>query len=138
MSKIQGQNFRLFVQNAAVPESTNCSITINGNAEDTSTKDSEGMYAQESLLTRSWQATVESYKVDVAAIQSLIETFNAAQPVAVGWDQTLATAGTMNRNHANANFKRNGQAILNDLTFTFNDRATCTVSSQYQGTGGLE
>ena len=43
MSKIKGQNFR-FLQNGAIPEATNCSITMQGNTEDTSTKDTEGMF----------------------------------------------------------------------------------------------
>lgn len=137
MSKIKGQNFRLFVAGAAVPEATNCSITVTGNTEDTSTKDAEGMFSQETIVSKSWQAQVDSYQATKGALQALVDTFKAAAPVAVGFDQTLSTAGTQNRTHADATFKRSGQALLNDLTFVFNDRATVTVSSQYQGTGAL-
>ena len=33
-----------------------------------------------------------------------------------------------NRTPANANFKRSGQALLNDFTMQFDDRATVNVS----------
>ena len=134
MSKIKGQNFRLLVGSAVVPEATNCSITITGNTEDTSTKDTDGFYSKDTVVSTSWQAQVDSYDADPTTLTSLVSTFNAGQPVAVGWDQT---SGTGNATTASANFSRSGNALLNDLTFTFNDRQTCSVSSQYQGTGPL-
>ena len=134
MSKIKGQNFRLLVAGAAVPEETNVSITIQGNTDDSSTKDSAGFYSQETVVSTSWQAQVDTYDAEPASIQALVTTFNAAQPVTVGWDQT---AGAQNRVAQNAAFSRSGSALLTDATFTFNDRATVSVSSQYQGTGAL-
>lgn len=134
MSKIKGQNFRLLVAGAAVPEATNCSVTITGNTDDSSTKDSAGFYSQETVVSTSWQAQVDTYDAEPASIQALVTTFNAAQPVTVGWDQT---AGAQNRVAQNADFSRSGNALLTDVTFTFNDRATVSVSSQYQGTGAL-
>jgi len=134
MSKIKGQNFRLLVAGAAVPEETNVSITIQGNTDDSSTKDSAGFYSQETVVSTSWQAQVDTYDAEPASIQALVTTFNAAQPVTVGWDQT---AGAQNRVAQNAAFSRSGSALLTDITFTFNDRATVSVSSQYQGTGAL-
>jgi hypothetical protein len=44
----------------------------------------------------------------------------------------------MNREAQNANFKRSGNALLNDFTMNFNDRETVAVSLQFQGTGGLQ
>ena len=52
----------------------------------------------------------------------------------MGWDQT---AGVQNRMTQNANFKRSGNAILNDFTMNFNDRETVAVSLQFQGSGAL-
>ncbi len=134
MSKIKGQNFRLLVAGAAVPEETNVSITIQGNTDDSSTKDSAGFFSQETVVSTSWQAQVDTYDAEPASIQAHVTTFNAAQPVTVGWDQT---AGAQNRVAQNAAFSRSGSALLTDVTFTFNDRATVSVSSQYQGTGAL-
>lgn len=137
MSKIKGQNFRIFVGGTAVPEATNCSVTVTGNTEDTSTKDSEGLFTQETIVSKSWSVTVDSYDASDENLTGLVSTFVAAQPVTVGWDQTTGASGTMNRTAANANFKRSGSAIMNDLTLQFNDRTTVSVSSQYQGTGAL-
>lgn len=134
MSKIKGQQFRALISGAAVPESTNCQVSLQGNTEDTSTKDSEGLFSQSTMVSKGWTVQVDSYDASVENIQALITVFKAAAPVTVGWDQT---AGSMNRTAQNANFKRSGSALLNDVTFSFNDRATCSVTSQYQGTGAL-
>ena len=137
MSKVKGQNFRLFVSGAAVPEATNCTVTYQGNTEDTSTKDTEGFWNKETVVSKSWSAQVDSYQSDAESLQALVGVFKAAQPVQVGWDQTTGAANTQNRTGANASFKRTGQALLNDLSIQFNDRTTINVTSQYQGTGAL-
>ena len=134
MSKIKGQNFRLLQNAAAIPEATNCSITLQGNTEDTSTKDTEGFFTQETVVSNQWNAQVDTYQSDTSALRSIISLFIAAQPIPVGWDQT---AGAQNRVKQNANFKRSGNALLNDFTMNFNDRETVAVSLQFQGTGAL-
>lgn len=137
MSKIKGQNFRLLTGNplAAFPEATSCSITMTGNAEDTSTKDTEGLYSQQTVVSTSWSAQVDTYQSETSQLRAILTMFNAAQPVPVAWDQT---GGALNRVAQNASFRRNGNALLNDFTMTFNDRETVAVSLQFQGTGGLQ
>ena len=92
------------------------------------------MFTEETITSTQWSAQVDTYQSDTAALRSIISTFIAAQAVPVGWDQT---AGAQNRVAPNANFKRSGNAILNDFTMNFNDRETVAVSLQFQGTGGL-
>ena len=137
MSKIKGQNFRLLTGNplVAFPEASNCSITMTGNAEDTSTKDTEGLYSQQTVVSTSWSAQVDTYQSETSQLRAILTMFNAAQPVPVAWDQT---GGALNRVAQNASFRRNGNALLNDFTMTFNDRETIAVSLQFQGTGGLQ
>lgn len=134
MSKIKGQNFRLLLDGSAVPEETNVSITITGNAEDASTKDTEGYYTKEDIVSTAWSAQVDSYQAEASQLRTILTTFNAAEPVGIGWDQT---GGSLNRVAQNANFKRSGQALLNDVTMQFDDRATVTTTLQFQGTGAL-
>jgi hypothetical protein len=134
MSKIKGQNFRVLMGGAAIPEATNCSITMQGNAEDTSTKDTEGLYTQQTVTSSSWSVQVDTFQGEAAQLRAIIRTFNAAAAIAVGWDQT---AGAQNRVAQNANFKRSGQALLNDFTMKFDDRVTVATSLQFQGTGAL-
>lgn len=134
--KIKGQNFRLLSGNplVAFPEATNCSITLQGNTEDTSTKDSNGLYSQETIVSTTWSAQVDTYQSSPNQLRNIIAIFNDALPIAVGWDQT---AGDKNRTRQNANFSRSGNAILNDFTLTFNDRETVQTTLQWQGTGLL-
>lgn len=137
MSKVKGQNFRLFESGTAVPEATNCTVTYQGNTEDTSTKDTEGFWNQETVVSKSWSAQVDSYQSEPEQLQAIVGVFVAAQPVQVGWDQTTGAANTKNRTGANASFKRSGLALLNDVTIQFNDRQPVSVTSQFQGTGAL-
>ena len=139
MSKIKGQNFRFFANIdsgglAAVPEETNVSVSLTGNTEDTTTKDTEGLFQQEDIVSTAWSAQVDSYQAEPAQLRAVLRTFKAAQSVPVKWDQT---AGTQNRQASNANFKRSGNALLNDFTMQFDDRAIANCSLQFQGTGAL-
>ena len=134
LSKIMGQNFRVFVAGAAVPEATNCSITIQGNMDDESTKDSTGGWNEEEMTSKQWSVQVDNVDASLASLRALITRFNSDSKTTVGWDQT---SGAQNREAQNADFARSGQAILNDLTIQADNRTTIQVSCQYQGSGAL-
>lgn len=134
MAKIKGQNFRVEIESACVPEATNCSISLTGNAESSSTKDTEGLFEEDTIVSTSWTAKVDTFQSTVAQIREIITLFKTATDVNVGWDQT---AGLQNRIAQNASFSRHGKALLTDVSFTFNDRQTVATSLQFQGTGGL-
>lgn len=129
-----GQNFRVFVAGAAVPEATNCSITLQGNMDDASTKDSTGGWNEEEMTSKQWSVQVDNVDASLASLRALITRFNSDLKTTVGWDQT---AGAQNREAQNADFARSGQAILNDLTIQADNRTTIQVSCQYQGSGAL-
>jgi predicted secreted protein len=129
-----GQNFRVFVAGAAVPEATNCSITIQGNMDDESTKDSTGGWNEEEMTSKQWSVQVDNVDASLASLRALITRFNSDSKTTVGWDQT---SGAQNREAQNADFARSGQAILNDLTIQADNRTTIQVSCQYQGSGAL-
>lgn len=134
LTKIKGQNFRVFVGGAAVTEATSCQVTISGNMEDARTKDTEGSYSKEQMTSRGWTAQVDSLEATAAALKALITRFNSDSTVAVGFDQT---EGTANQTASNAAFARSGNAHLVDLTIAAPNRANITVSAQYQGSGAL-
>lgn len=129
-----GQNFRVFVGSAAVPEATNCQVTIQGNLEDATTKDSTGGWNEEQMTSKQWSVQVDDVDASLATLRALITRFNSDSKTTVGWDQT---AGAQNREAQNAAFARSGQAILNDLSINANNRTTIQVSCQYQGSGAL-
>lgn len=134
LTKVMGQNFRVFVAGAAVPEATNCSITLQGNMDDASTKDSTGGWNEEEMTSKQWSVQVDNVDASLASLRALITRFNSDSKTTVGWDQT---AGAQNREAQNADFARSGQAILNDLTIQADNRTTIQVSCQYQGSGAL-
>jgi hypothetical protein len=134
LTKIMGQHFRVFVGGNAVPEAVNCSVTINGSMEDSTTKDTVGSYVQEQMTSKDWNVSVENLDASLASLRALITRFNSDAKVTVGWDQT---GGTQNRVAQNAPFARSGQAILNDLSIQANNRTNIQVSCQYQGSGAL-
>lgn len=137
LTKIKGQNFRAFVGGSAIPEESNCQISITGNMEDSKTKDSEGSFNQEQMVSRSWSVQVDSYQATAAELIAVINQFLSDETVQVGWDQTNTTSGTQNRTPSNAAFARSGQARLNDFTLQANNRANVQLSRQYQGYGAL-
>ena len=134
LTKIMGQNFRVFVGGSAVPEATNCQVTIQGNLEDATTKDSTGGWNEEQMTSKQWSVQVDDVDASLATLRTLITRFNSDSKTTVGWDQT---AGAQNREAQNAAFARSGQAILNDLSINANNRTTIQVSCQYQGSGAL-
>jgi len=134
LTKIMGQHFRVFVAGAAVPEAVNCSVTISGNMEDQTTKDTVGSYAEEQMTAKDWNVSVDNIDASLASLRALITRFNSDAKVTVGWDQT---AGTQNRVAQNAPFAKSGQAILNDLSIQANNRTNIQVTCQYQGSGAL-
>ena len=129
-----GQNFRAFIAGSAVPEATNCQVTVQGNVEDGSTKDSTGGWNEEQMTSKQWSVQVDNVDSSLASLRALITRFNSDAKTIVGWDQT---AGAQNRVAQNAAFARSGQAILNDLSIQAGNRQTIQVSCQYQGSGAL-
>ena len=134
LNKVMGQNFRAFVAGSAVPEATNCQVTVQGNVEDGSTKDSTGGWNEEQMTSKQWSVQVDNVDSSLASLRALITRFNSDAKTTVGWDQT---AGAQNRVAQNSAFARSGQAILNDLSIQAGNRQTIQVSCQYQGSGAL-
>ena len=129
-----GQNFRAFIAGSAVPEATNCQVTVQGNVEDGSTKDSTGGWNEEQMTSKQWSVQVDNVDSSLASLRALITRFNSDEKTTVGWDQT---SGAQNRVAQNAAFARSGQAILNDLSIQAGNRQIIQVSCQYQGSGQL-
>lgn len=134
LTKVMGQHFRAFVAGAAVSEASSCQVTIQGNVEDASTKDSTGGWNEEQMTSKQWSVQVDNVDASLTNLRALVTRFNSDSKTTVGWDQT---AGAQNRVAQNAAFARSGQAILNDLSIATPNRNTITVSCQYQGSGAL-
>ena len=107
---------------------TNCTINLTANTDDASTKDDTGMASKPTVNSRTGQVSVESLSVaDVAAILTAVK---AQTPFLLVWDETTANVN-MNQDPEGAAFSRKATAILNDVTFAFNDRENATKSLQF-------
>lgn len=141
--RLKGQNFRAFLSpddpNDMSPfaEETNLQVTISGNMEDATTKDSEGGWVQEQMTSKQWSMQVDHVDASVASLRALINIFNADEAAAVGWDETTTEAGEQNRTPANNAIARSGWAWLNDLSIVANNRQTIQITAQFQGSGAL-
>ena len=139
--RIKGQNFRAFrgddEDQYAVAEATSCQVTISGNMEDSTTKDSEGGWNEEQMTSKQWSVQVDDVDASVASLRALITQFNSDVKPTVGWDRTTTEQGGHNRSAAGEDLARTGLAILNDLSISASNRSTINISCQYQGSGSL-
>lgn len=132
MGALKGQNLRVFVGGSVVAEATNCSISLTGNTDDTSTKSDVGLASKPTVLSKSWQVTVDS--LDVTDVGTLITAMKAGTEFTLKWDETSTDDNTTAEDAA---FSRTGAALLTDATFAFNDREYSTKNVQFTGSGAL-
>lgn len=132
MGKIKGQNLRVFIGGAVVAEATSCQIQLTNNMEDSSTKDSVGMFNQETIATKSWQITVDT--LNVANIATFLGYWKNKTVLTVKWD---ITSTTDNVTAEGSDIARTGNAILTDASFQFNDRQNVATNITLTGTGAI-
>lgn len=139
MATLKGQNFRILTLNKSdnkfycVGMATNCTVTLNNNADDASTKDDVGMASKPTVTSKSWSVQVESLNVTDTAL--MLTAIKSMQPFTLMWNETDTSD---NQTTTDPSYARTGQAYLNDGTFTFNDRENSTKSLQFQGSGALQ
>lgn len=137
MATLKGQNFRILTLEGTVWQcvgmATNCTVTLTGNTEDASTKDDVSNAAKPTVVSKSWQVSVES--MDVADAGKILQAIRSLQPFTLLWDETISY---YNQEPIAAPFARKGEAYLSDVSFSFNDRENSTKSLQFTGSGALE
>ena len=139
MATLKGQNFRIMVYDATAAKfkvigmATGCTVNLQNNVDESSTKDDVGMSSKPVTVSKSWQVTCDSLNVADAA--AMLTAIKSMEPMTLMWDETSTSD---NQTREKAAFARKGQAYLNDVTFNFNDRENATKSLQFQGTGALQ
>lgn len=135
---LKGQNFRVLIYDETAQKfkcigmATSNTVTLTGNTEDASTKDDVSLAAKPTIVSKSWQVSVESLNVmDAAAILTAIK---AQTPFTLLWDEVSTSD---NQTALGTTVARQGLAYLTDVTFTFNDRENSSKSLQFTGTGPL-
>lgn len=137
--RLKGQNFRILTLDSTsskfkcIGMATTCTVNLQANTDDASTKDDVGGAAKPEVTSNGWSVQVESLNVvDIGALLTAIKTMT---PFTLMWDETSTSD---NQSIEGATFTRKGQAFLNDLTCTFNDRENSAKSLQFAGTSALE
>lgn len=139
MTRLNGQNFRILMYNSTAGKynvigmATNCTVTLNGNADDASHKDVVGGATKSEVTSKSWQVSVESLSVADAA--AMLTAAKGMQAVQLMWDETSTTD---NQTLVGADFSRKGLAYINDISIRLDDRTNSVKSLQFTGTGALE
>ena len=110
-----------------------CTVTLNANAENASTKDDVGAAQKPTIVSKSWQVQVSS--LNVADTGAMLTMAKSMQPVLLLWDQTSTTD---NQSLEGADYARKGMAYLSDAVFQFDDRTNSTKQLQFSGASPLE
>ena len=137
--RLKGQNFRILVFDTTANKfkcigmATTCTVNLTANTSDASTKDDVGGSTKPEVTSNGWSVSVESLNVVDAG--ALLTAMKSMTPFTLMWDETSTTD---NQSIEEATYARKGQAYLNDLTLTFNDRDNSAKSLQFTGTAALE
>ncbi|MBQ2002357.1 MAG: hypothetical protein II240_03570, partial [Bacteroidaceae bacterium] len=91
------------------------------------------MAAKPEVVSKSWSVSVES--LDVTDAGAILTAVKSLTPFTLIWDEVAAAD---NQTALAATFARKGQAYLNDVTFSWNDRENSTKQLQFTGSGELE
>jgi len=113
--------------------STNCTVTLNTNVDDSGTKDDTGMAAKPTVVSKSWQVQVDS--LNVADVGQLLTAMKSQTPFFLIWDEVSVTDNQTPINEGEAQY--GGKAFLTDVTFNFNNRENSAASLQFVGAAAL-
>ena len=137
--RLKGQNFRILIYDTTATKfkcigmATSCTVNLTANTEESSTKDDVGGSAKPEVTSNAWSVQVESLNVvDAGAMLTAIKSMT---PFTLMWDETSTTD---NQSIEEASYARKGQAFLNDVTLTFDDRTNSAKSLQFTGSSALE
>ena len=140
MGTLKGQNLRVLVYDSTASKykvvgmATNATITLTGNSNDASTKDDVGLAQKPEITSKSWSVQVES--LNVSDMGAMLTAIKSLTPFTLIWDEVSTTDNQTPV--ASTAFARKGDAYLNDVTFTLNNRENSSKQLQFIGSGALE
>ena len=140
MGTIKGQNLRVMVGGKCIAMATSCQFHVSAQLQDSSTKDSVGDFQEQEVTGLSWDAQTESLVTledngsNGELPQDLLSLMINKTKVTLTFDQT---AGANNRVGQNSAIKKTGDAYINDVNITAQNRQNSTISVQFSGTGPL-
>lgn len=127
MATVKGQNLRIFVDGKAVGAALDCQLQLQLNVTPYSTKDDEGAWAKNRVVSLQWSITANAVVTDIDYVEAIGVSELAdliGQTVQV---QLNTTNGEMNRESTGQLLA--GDAIISDVQYTAQNRqrTTCQV-----------
>lgn len=128
MAIVKGQNLRLFVGSRAIAAALDCQLQVQLNVTPYSTKDDEGSFTKNRVVSLQWSVTANAVVVDDVELDAI----GAAElKDLVGHDvqvQLNTTNGEKNREGVEQLLA--GEAIVSDVQYTAQNRqrSTCQVT----------
>ena len=138
MSKLKGQNFRIFVDGKAIACSTSCQLHIAANLEDGSTKDSTDDWQEQDCTGKSWDGSADALVAVDSADSNGKQAFDLTELIGQRLPITFEqTGGDKNRIAQTGGVRYSGYAWINDISLTAGNRANSTYTVQFAGDGAL-
>lgn len=138
MGVIKGQNFRVLIDEKVVALAKSCTLHTSAELSDSTTKDSTGDWKEQEVTAKGWDGSVNGLVGELStsetANQGLDMLLSVGTKVTIEFEQT---SGEQNRVAKTGGVKFSGNAIINDCSAEFPDRADSTFTLQFQGTGAL-
>ena len=131
MAIVKGQNLRLFVGSRAIAAALDCQLQVQLNVTPYSTKDDEGAFTKNRVVSLQWSVTANAVVVDdveLGAIGAAELTDLVGQAVQV---QLNTTNGEKNREGVDQLLA--GEAIVNDVQYTAQNRQRSTYQVTLTG-----
>ena len=131
MAIVKGQNLRVFVGSRAIAAALDCQLQVQLNVTPYSTKDDEGAFTKNRVVSLQWSVTANAVVVDdveLGAIGAAELTDLVGQAVQV---QLNTTNGEKNREGVDQLLA--GEAIVNDVQYTAQNRQRSTYQVTLTG-----
>ena len=128
MATVKGQNLRIFVDGRAIGAALECQLQLQLNVTPYSTKDDEGAWIKNRVVSLQWSVTANAVLTDIDYVEAIGVSDLAdliGQTVQV---QLNTTNGEMNRESTGQLLA--GDAIISDVQYTAQNRqrTTCQVT----------
>lgn len=145
MAVIKGQNLRVLIEDDLTAEplcvaaSTSCTLHVSAQVEDSSTKDSEGAWAENEVTGINWDVSVDALVTidDTDTTAKHLEDLTVGSKYIVRFSQTAGEDGEQNRDAVETLLQFSGYAYLTDLSVNAPNRQNATFTAQFTGDGTL-
>ncbi len=128
MATVKGQNLRIFVGGKPIGAALECQLQIQVNVTPYSTKDDEGAWTKNRVVSLQWSVTANAMVTDIDYVEALGASDLAELIGETVQVQLNTTSGEMNRESTGQLLA--GEAIISDVQYTAQNRqhSTCQVT----------